>query len=77
MVRMAGLMAYTLTEDRGVDLPDTGAWTLVRKQRMQRGSGCAFLCWASWLGSFHLPLELPPVCFGRPTHSTRSARSIL
>ena len=29
-VRMAGLMAYTLTEDRGVDMPDTGAWTLVR-----------------------------------------------
>ena len=25
---------------------------------MQRGSGCAFLCWASWHGSFQLPLEL-------------------
>ena len=44
---------------------------------MQRGSGCAFLCWASWRGSFHLPLELPHVCFARPTRSTRSARSIL
>ena len=37
-VRMAGLMAYTLTEERGVDLPDTGAWTLVRTKdaKMQR-----------------------------------------
>ena len=44
---------------------------------MQRGSKCAFLCWALWHGSFHLPLELPPVCFARPTRSTRCARSIL
>ena len=35
-VRMAGLIAYTLTEDRGVDLPDTGAWTLVRTKDAKR-----------------------------------------
>ena len=44
---------------------------------MQRGSGCAFLFSALWHGSFHLPVELPPVCFARPTRSTRCARSIL
>ena len=35
-VRMAGLIAYTLTEDRGVDLPDIGAWTLVRTKDAKR-----------------------------------------
>ena len=44
---------------------------------MQRGSGCALLLWALWHGSFFLPLELPPVCFARPTRSTQCARSIL
>ena len=39
-VRMAGLMAYTLTEDRGVDLPDTGAWTLVRTKDAKRPRAC-------------------------------------
>ena len=39
-VRMAGLMAYTLTEDRGVDLPDTGAWTLVRTKDAKRQGSC-------------------------------------
>ena len=39
-VRMAGLMAYTLTEDRGVDLPDTGAWTLVRTKDAKRQRVC-------------------------------------
>ena len=75
-VRMAGLMAYTLTEDRGVGLPDTGAWTLVRPKDAKRQRVCIPV-----LGvvaqSFHLPLELPPVCFGRLTRSTRFARSIL
>ena len=37
---MAGLMAYTLTEDRGVDLPDTGAWTLVRTKDAKRQRVC-------------------------------------
>ena len=39
-VRMAGLMAYTLTEDRGVDLPDTGAWPLVRTKDAKRQRVC-------------------------------------
>ena len=39
-VRMAGLMVYTLTEDRGVDLPDTGAWTLVRTKDAKRQRVC-------------------------------------
>ena len=39
-VRMAGLMAYTLTEDRGVDLPDTGAWTIVRTKDAKRQRVC-------------------------------------
>ena len=39
-VHMAGLMAYTLTEDRGVDLPDTGAWTLVRTKDAKRQRVC-------------------------------------
>ena len=38
-VRMAGLMAYTLT-DRGVDVPDTGAWTLVRTKDAKRQRVC-------------------------------------
>ena len=74
--RQVATMAYTLTEDRGVDLPDTGAWTLVRTKDAKRQRVCIPV-----LGvvarSFHLPLELPPVCFGRLTRSTRSARSIL
>ena len=39
-VRMAGLMAYTLTEDRDVDLPDTGARTLVRTKDAKRQRVC-------------------------------------
>ena len=39
-VRMAGLMAFTLTEVRGVDLPDTGAWTLVRTKDAKRQRVC-------------------------------------
>ena len=39
-VRMVGLMAYTLTEDRGVDLPYTGAWTLVRTKDAKRQRVC-------------------------------------
>ena len=39
-VRMAGLMAYTLPEDRGVDFPDTGAWTLVRTKDAKRQRVC-------------------------------------
>ena len=39
-VRMVGLMAYTLTEDRGVDLPDTRAWTLVRTKDAKRQRVC-------------------------------------
>ena len=39
-VRMAGLMAYALTKDRGVDLPDTGAWTLVRTKDAKRQRVC-------------------------------------
>ena len=35
-VRMAGLMAYTLTEDTGVDLRDREAWTLVRTKDAKR-----------------------------------------
>ena len=33
-------MAYTLTEDKGVDLPDTGAWTLVRTKDAKRQRAC-------------------------------------
>ena len=39
-VRMAGLMAYIPPEDRGVDLPDTGAWTLVRTKGAKRQRVC-------------------------------------
>ena len=76
MVRMAGLMANTLTEHRGVDLPDTSSWTLVRTKDAKRQRVCI-----PSLGVvarvIHLPLKLPPVCFARPTRSTRCARSIL
>ena len=37
---MAGLMAYTLTEDRGVDLPARTAWTLVRTNDVKRQRVC-------------------------------------
>ena len=33
-------MAYTLTEDKGVDLPDTGAWTLMRTKDAKRQRVC-------------------------------------
>ena len=39
-VRMAGLMAYTLARHRGVNLPDTGAWTLVRTKDAKRQRVC-------------------------------------
>ena len=42
-VRMAGLMAYTLTEDRGVDVPDTGAWALVRTKDAKRQRVCSLV----------------------------------
>ena len=31
-VTMAGMMAYTLTEDREEELPVTGAWTMIKKR---------------------------------------------
>ena len=40
-------------------------------------AGVPFQFWALWHGSFHLPPEFPPLCFARPTHSTRCARSIM
>ena len=39
-VYMVGLMAYTLTEDKGVHLPDTGALTLVRPKDAKRQRVC-------------------------------------
>ena len=31
---MAGMMAYTLTEDREEELPVTGAWTMIKKREL-------------------------------------------
>ena len=42
-VRMAALMAYTLMEVRGVDLPDIRAWTLVRGKDAKRHRVCIFV----------------------------------
>ena len=39
-VYMAGLMAYTRTEDTGVYVPDTGAWTHVRTKDAKRQRLC-------------------------------------
>ena len=54
-VRRAGLMAYTLTEDKGVDLRDTGAWTLVRTTDATRQRVCisvlGVVVWVSSLAS--------------------------
>ena len=40
---MAGLTANTLTEDTGVDLPDTAAWTPVRTTDASRQRVCIFV----------------------------------
>ena len=42
-VLMAGRMAYTLTEDGGGELPETGAWTLVKTKDAKRQRVCIFV----------------------------------
>ena len=53
-VTMAGKIAYTLNEDREMELPLTGAWTIIKSRSWcHRGyAGCVrFLCFRTCLRS--------------------------
>ena len=74
-VRMAGLMAYTLTEDRGVDLPDTGMDT--RENKGCKEAAGVHSCAGRRGTVFSLPSGVASCLLWASYASTRSARSIL
>ena len=43
-VRMAGLMAYELEEERNLELPASGAWSLVRTRQLAAKKPRVFAC---------------------------------
>ena len=43
-VRMAGLMAYELEEERNLELPASGAWSLVRTRELAAKNPLVFMC---------------------------------
>ena len=56
-VTMAGLMAYTLTEDREEELPVTGAWTMIKKRELASLRVCCVI-YVTYVHFFCLPLRL-------------------
>ena len=43
-IRMAGLMAYELEEERNLELPASGAWSLVRTRELAAKKPRVFAC---------------------------------
>ena len=43
-VRMAGLMAYKLEEERNLELPASGAWSLVRTRELAAKKPRVLVC---------------------------------
>ena len=56
-VTMAGMMAYTLTEDREEQLPVTGAWTMQKKRELTSLRVCCVM-YAMYVRFFCLPTRL-------------------
>ena len=77
---MAGMMAYTLTEDCEDEQPPTGAWTMIKKRRLARLRVCCvlyvhFVCLPTRLSScfrlfcaFAASSLLPQSCFRMCLH---------
>ena len=49
-IRMAGLMAYELEEERNLELPASGAWSLVRTRELtgKKIRGYLRALWCRW-----------------------------
>ena len=60
-VRMAGLMAYELEDDQNLELPASGAWSLVRTRELAAKKPRVFACFVVSL----MYVTLPPLCFWR------------
>ena len=56
-VTMAGMMAYTLTEDREEELPVTGAWTMIKKRESASLRVCCVM-YVMYVPGFGLPTRL-------------------
>ena len=56
-VTMAGMMAYTLTEDREEELPVTGAWTMIKKRELASFRVCCVM-YIMYVPFFCLPTRL-------------------
>ena len=56
-VTMAGMMAYTLTEDREEELPATGAWTMIKKRELVSLRVCCVI-YVMYVPVFCLPTRL-------------------
>ena len=56
-VTMAGMMAYTLTEDREEELPVTGAWTMINKRELVSPRVCCVM-YVMYVPVFCLPTRL-------------------
>ena len=55
-VRMAGLMAYELEEARNLELPASGAWSLVRSRELAAKNPWVFVCFVPSVVCVLLPL---------------------
>ena len=58
-VRMAGLMAYELEEERNLEIPASGAWSLVRTRELAAKKPRVFVCFVVSMVCVLLPL--PPL----------------
>ena len=56
-VTMAGMMAYTLTEDGEEELPVTGAWTMIKKRELASLRVCCAM-YVMYVPVFCLPTRL-------------------
>ena len=56
-VTIAGMMAYTLTEDREEELPVTGAWTMIKKRELASLRVCCVM-YVMYVPVFCLPTRL-------------------
>ena len=54
-VRMAGLMAYQLQEERNLELPASGAWSLVRPRELAAKKQRVFVCFVVSMACVLLP----------------------
>ena len=55
IVRMAGLMAYELEEEGNLELPASGAWSLVRTRELAAKKPRVFVCFVVTVVCVTLP----------------------